>query len=129
MEEDTTTNKSNTISSQIPSLSKDGKLVHMRALFNYTPLEDLYIPCKELGLSFSKGDILHVIRRNTDADWWQAYKDDDKEQSLAALIPSQSFQEKYVLIYLATFICDVSIQFIIQTTNKKEIGTNANSYR
>lgn len=35
--------------------------LHLRALFNYSPGEDLYIPCKELGLEFSKGDILHVI--------------------------------------------------------------------
>lgn len=34
---------------------------HLRALFNYSPRDDLYIPCKELGLEFSKGDILHVI--------------------------------------------------------------------
>lgn len=37
------------------------KVVHIRALFNYVPQEDLYIPCKELGLAFSKGDILHII--------------------------------------------------------------------
>lgn len=35
--------------------------LHLRALFNYSPRDDLYIPCKELGLEFSKGDILHVI--------------------------------------------------------------------
>jgi hypothetical protein len=35
--------------------------LHMRALFNYSPQDDLYIPCKELGLEFHKGDILHVI--------------------------------------------------------------------
>lgn len=69
------------------------KMTHIRALFNYVPQDDLYIPCKELGLSFSKGDILHVIGRQ-DGDWWQAYRDDDKDQSLAGLIPSQAFQEK-----------------------------------
>ena len=35
--------------------------LHLRALFNYSPRDDLYIPCKELGLEFSKGDILHII--------------------------------------------------------------------
>lgn len=69
------------------------KVIHIRALFNYVPQEDLYIPCKELGLGFSKGDILHIITQD-DADWWQAYKNEDKDQSLAGLIPSQSFQEK-----------------------------------
>lgn len=35
--------------------------LHIRALFNYEPEEDFYIPCKEIGLGFLKGDILHVI--------------------------------------------------------------------
>jgi MAGUK p55 subfamily member 5 len=43
------------------SLNKPPKMVHVRALFNYEPDEDIYIPCKELGLSFIKGDILHII--------------------------------------------------------------------
>jgi hypothetical protein len=69
------------------------KILHIRALYNYIPQEDFYIPCKELGVSFSKGDIMHVISQ-VDEDWWQAYRDDDKDQSLAGLIPSQSFQER-----------------------------------
>lgn len=69
------------------------KTLHIRALFNYVPQEDLYLPCKELGLSFSKGDILHIISQDDD-QWWQAYRDDDKDQSLAGLIPSQIFQER-----------------------------------
>ena len=69
------------------------KVLHIRALFNYVPQEDFYIPCKELGLSFSKGDIMHIISQ-VDEDWWQAYRDDDKDQSLAGLIPSQAFQER-----------------------------------
>lgn len=79
------------------------KLMHIRALFNYVPQEDLYIPCKELGLAFNKGDILHVIGRQ-DGDWWQAYSDQDKDQSLAGLIPSQAFQEKY-LIFSSNRFC------------------------
>lgn len=71
----------------------DQNILHIRALYNYVPLEDIYIPCKELGLGFNKGDILHVISQD-DEDWWQAYVDDDKDQSLAGLIPSQSFQER-----------------------------------
>lgn len=35
--------------------------LHLRAMFNYSPRDDLYIPCKELGLEFNKGDILSVI--------------------------------------------------------------------
>ena len=67
-------------------------VIHIRALFNYEPDEDLYIPCKELGLRFYKGDILHIISQD-DNDWWQAYKDGEKH-SLAGLIPSQNFQER-----------------------------------
>ncbi len=69
------------------------QVLHIRALYNYLPQEDLYIPCKELGLGFSKGDILHIISQD-DPDWWQAYRDNEKDQHLAGLIPSQSFQEK-----------------------------------
>ncbi len=36
---------------------------HFRALFSYTPQEDLFIPCKELGISFNKGDILRIISK------------------------------------------------------------------
>ena len=42
------------------SMSLDA-LIHIRALFNYVPQEDIYIPCKEIGLGFNKGDILHII--------------------------------------------------------------------
>ena len=73
--------------------STNSNTLHIRALYNYVPLEDIYIPCKELGLGFNKGDILHIINHDDD-DWWQAYRDEDKDQSLAGLIPSQSFQER-----------------------------------
>lgn len=70
------------------------KTLHIKALFNYVPNEDLYLPCKELGLAFNKGDILHVIN-DDDAQWWQAYKQGDHTgTSLAGLIPSQEFQER-----------------------------------
>jgi hypothetical protein len=42
-------------------ISKKNQMVHIRALFNYVPQDDMYIPCKELGLAFSKGDIIHII--------------------------------------------------------------------
>ena len=66
---------------------------HMKALFHYDPEDDLYIPCRELGISFLKGDILHVINQD-DAQWWQAYRDGEEDQSLAGLIPSKTFQEQ-----------------------------------
>lgn len=65
-------------------------------MFNYEAEEDMYIPCKELGISFMKGDILHIINQE-DANWWQAYREDEEEHhTLAGLIPSKSFHEQYV---------------------------------
>ncbi|KRZ77062.1 MAGUK p55 subfamily member 5 [Trichinella papuae] len=72
---------------------------HIRALFDYNPEEDVYLPCRELGLGFNKGDILHVISTQ-DPNWWQAYREgEDSAQTLAGLIPSVSFQierENYI---------------------------------
>jgi len=67
-------------------------VVHLKAHFDYDPEDDLYIPCKELGISFMKGDILHVISQE-DANWWQAFREGEEDQTLAGLIPSRTFQE------------------------------------
>lgn len=72
---------------------RDPPVLHVRAQFNYDPADDLYIPCRELGLSFHKGAVLHVISRD-DPNWWQAYRDGEEDVSLAGLIPSQSFQHQ-----------------------------------
>ncbi|KAG1685109.1 MAGUK p55 subfamily member 5 [Nymphon striatum] len=52
------------------------------AHFDYEPDDDLYNPCRELGISFQKGDILHVINQD-DANWWQAYREGEEDQTLA----------------------------------------------
>ena len=44
--------------------------VSLRAFFDYNPLQDPLIPCKEVGISFSAGDVLHVVNMD-DANWWQ----------------------------------------------------------
>lgn len=67
------------------------KVIHYKAFFDYNPLQDIYIPCKELGVSFRKGDLLHVID-SSDEHWWQAFKEGDLNQNLAGLIPSLKFQ-------------------------------------
>jgi len=67
-------------------------VVHLKAHFDYDPEDDLYIPCKELGISFMKGDILHVISQE-DANWWQAFREGEEDQTLAGLIPSRTFQQ------------------------------------
>jgi MAGUK p55 subfamily protein 5 len=74
-------------------LGREPPVLHVRAHFDYDPEDDLYIPCRELGISFQKGDVLHVISRE-DPNWWQAYREGEEDQTLAGLIPSQSFQHQ-----------------------------------
>lgn len=71
----------------------DARVLHVRAHFDYDPEDDIYIPCRELGISFQKGDVLHVISRD-DPNWWQAFREGEEDQSLAGLIPSQAFQHQ-----------------------------------
>lgn len=35
--------------------------VRVKAYYNYDPANDPYIPCKEAGLAFERGDILHIV--------------------------------------------------------------------
>ena len=77
-----------------PKPPKDNQILHIKAHFNYNPESDDFIPCKELGVSFQKGDILHIVNQN-DPNWWQVYRDADGEsdECLAGLIPSLPFQQ------------------------------------
>ncbi|XP_062324343.1 MAGUK p55 subfamily member 5b isoform X2 [Osmerus eperlanus] len=80
-------------SSQSKPPSHRQTVMHVRSFFDYDPSDDPYLPCRELGLSFQKGDILHVISQD-DPSWWQAYRDGDEDnQPLAGLIPGRSFQQ------------------------------------
>ncbi|MCP9257044.1 Stardust, isoform G [Dirofilaria immitis] len=86
-------NKSNDNSQLVSST----QIRHFRALFDYDPEDDIYVPCKELALKFQRGDILHVINMN-DENWWQAYHENcEMNNSLAGLIPSISFQRQLTL--------------------------------
>ncbi|CAI5450817.1 unnamed protein product [Caenorhabditis angaria] len=70
---------------------------HLRALFDYDPEDDVYVPCKELAMKFTRGDILHVFNTK-DENWWQAYREgEDTSHSLAGLIPSSSFRQQIIL--------------------------------
>lgn len=63
----------------------------VKAFFQYDADKDNYIPCKELGLSFDRGDILTIIDQS-DPIWWQAYREDaPSDCRLASLIPSINF--------------------------------------
>uniref|UniRef100_A0A8C5HDB2 MAGUK p55 subfamily member 7 n=1 Tax=Gouania willdenowi TaxID=441366 RepID=A0A8C5HDB2_GOUWI len=66
--------------------------VFMKALFDYDPKEDKAIPCREAGLAFKKGFVLHIMSKD-DATWWQAKHEGDANPR-AGLIPSKQFQER-----------------------------------
>ena len=56
----------------IPNMNKPlirESRVRLRALYDYDPVEDKYIPCKEAGLAFTRGDILHIVSQD-DPYWW-----------------------------------------------------------
>ncbi|XP_047212966.1 MAGUK p55 subfamily member 3-like isoform X2 [Girardinichthys multiradiatus] len=80
----------------IPAIKEEDTLreskVYMRALFDYTPLEDKATPCQEAGLPFKRGDILQVVTQD-DPTWWQAKRVGDNNLR-AGLIPSKQFQER-----------------------------------
>ncbi|XP_061843045.1 MAGUK p55 subfamily member 5b [Nerophis lumbriciformis] len=81
-------------SSQMKPAPHRQTVMHVRAYFDYDPSDDPFVPCRELGLSFQKGDILHVISQD-DPNWWQAYRDGDEEnQLLAGLVPGKNFQQQ-----------------------------------
>ena len=42
--------------------------VRVRALFDFTAALDRYIPCKEAGLDFRRGDIIHIVSQ--DDPYW-----------------------------------------------------------
>jgi len=67
--------------------------IFFRAQFDYEPQDDNYMPCRELGLAFRKGDILEVVNQD-DPNWWQARKVDTEERGLAGMIPSKAFQQQ-----------------------------------
>ncbi|XP_046734662.1 MAGUK p55 subfamily member 7-like isoform X4 [Diprion similis] len=83
----------------VPASSKCGvreSKVRVRAHFSYTAADDPYIPCKEAGLDFVKGDILHIVTQD-DSHWWQARREGDRNMR-AGLIPSRALQERNIVL-------------------------------
>lgn len=66
--------------------------VRVRAHFSYDPCTDDEIPCKEAGLTFRKGDVLHLVEQE-DPDWWQARKEGERN-CRAGLIPGRRLIER-----------------------------------
>ncbi|XP_055319491.1 MAGUK p55 subfamily member 7 isoform X4 [Sitodiplosis mosellana] len=82
----------------VPSDGKSGQReskVRVRAHFEYNPENDPYIPCKEAGLGFTRGEILHIVGQD-DGYWWQARKECERT-SRAGLIPSRALQERRII--------------------------------
>uniref|UniRef100_A0A3B3TYG5 55 kDa erythrocyte membrane protein n=1 Tax=Poecilia latipinna TaxID=48699 RepID=A0A3B3TYG5_9TELE len=65
--------------------------MYMRAQFDYDPSTDDLIPCKEAGLKFQTGDIIHIINKQ-DPNWWQG-RVESSAVDFAGLIPSPELQE------------------------------------
>ncbi|XP_050417933.1 protein PALS2 [Patella vulgata] len=84
----------NTITLKIVPSYGDSRVtetIYMKAHFNYDPMKDRLIPCKEAGLPFQDGDILEIVNSD-DSNWWQArFADIDGP---TGLIPSKNLEEK-----------------------------------
>uniref|UniRef100_A0A673LPB5 Calcium/calmodulin dependent serine protein kinase n=1 Tax=Sinocyclocheilus rhinocerous TaxID=307959 RepID=A0A673LPB5_9TELE len=66
-------------------------LIFVRAQFEYDPVKDDLIPCKEAGIRFRVGDIIQIISKD-DHNWWQG-KLENTKNGTAGLIPSPELQE------------------------------------
>lgn len=79
----------------------DQSSMFVRCLFSYDPYDDIYIPCRELGLHFDKDSILEIVNRD-DSSWWQAFtmknEENTRQNAHPGLIPSKQFQEKRLKI-------------------------------
>uniref|UniRef100_A0A672S2Q2 Peripheral plasma membrane protein CASK-like n=1 Tax=Sinocyclocheilus grahami TaxID=75366 RepID=A0A672S2Q2_SINGR len=65
--------------------------IFVRAQFEYDPVKDDLIPCKEAGIRFRVGDIIQIISKD-DHNWWQG-KLENTKNGTAGLIPSPELQE------------------------------------
>ncbi|XP_073668136.1 peripheral plasma membrane protein CASK isoform X2 [Paramisgurnus dabryanus] len=65
--------------------------IYVRAQFEYDPVRDDLIPCKEAGIRFRVGDIIQIINKD-DHNWWQG-KLENTKNGTAGLIPSPELQE------------------------------------
>ncbi|XP_034303986.2 protein PALS2 [Magallana gigas] len=66
---------------------------YVKAHFNYDPQRDRLIPCKDAGLPFKDGDILHIMSTE-DPNWWQAKIVNEEGDGPTGLIPAQQLEEK-----------------------------------
>uniref|UniRef100_A0A8C7Z0K1 MAGUK p55 subfamily member 7 n=1 Tax=Oryzias sinensis TaxID=183150 RepID=A0A8C7Z0K1_9TELE len=74
-------------------LPSDKIKLFVQALFDYSPLEDPTVPCKDAAMAFKRGDVLQIVNMDDDT-WWQA-RSAGNDDSRAGLIPSKQLQERY----------------------------------
>ncbi|XP_025417087.1 MAGUK p55 subfamily member 7 isoform X3 [Sipha flava] len=106
----------------IPADPKSGareSKMKVRAHFDFNTDVDPYIPCKEAGLSFSKGEVLHIVSQD-DPYWWQARKEGDRNMR-AGLIPSKALQERKI-IHERLSMADQKKKWVMDTINGGCIG-------
>uniref|UniRef100_A0A672H8V5 Membrane protein, palmitoylated 7b (MAGUK p55 subfamily member 7) n=1 Tax=Salarias fasciatus TaxID=181472 RepID=A0A672H8V5_SALFA len=73
------------------------KQLFVRTLFDYDPLDDPAIPCKDAAVAFQRGDVLEVVSMEDDT-WWQARRLGDGDgDGRAGLIPSRQLHERWAL--------------------------------
>ncbi|VDP18507.1 unnamed protein product [Soboliphyme baturini] len=83
----------------IPAVAKSpddpscSTMLHLRAMFDYSPQEDSLNPCPEASLQFRCGHVLQVVDANDDK-WWQARLETGSDTSKVGLIPSWQLQNR-----------------------------------
>uniref|UniRef100_A0A8C8DVX9 MAGUK p55 subfamily member 7 n=1 Tax=Oryzias sinensis TaxID=183150 RepID=A0A8C8DVX9_9TELE len=77
-------------------LPSDKIKLFVQALFDYSPLEDPTVPCKDAAMAFKRGDVLQIVNMDDDT-WWQA-RSAGNDDSRAGLIPSKQLQERRFML-------------------------------
>ncbi|KAM6989624.1 MAGUK p55 subfamily member 7-like [Tautogolabrus adspersus] len=77
-------------------MSPRKKKMFLRPLFDYDPLEDPAVPCKDAALAFKRGNVLQIVSMEDDT-WWQACHLGDSS-TRAGLIPSKQLHERRVAL-------------------------------
>ncbi|KAH3748021.1 MAGUK p55 subfamily member 7-like [Dreissena polymorpha] len=70
--------------------------MRVRAFFDYNPIYDVLNPCPEAGLTFCRGDVLHIVSQE-DPWWWQARREGERT-GRTGLIPARQLQERNEII-------------------------------
>uniref|UniRef100_A0A8C2AA29 Membrane protein, palmitoylated 4a (MAGUK p55 subfamily member 4) n=1 Tax=Cyprinus carpio TaxID=7962 RepID=A0A8C2AA29_CYPCA len=75
-----------------PQPNKSQPALYVRAMVDYSPLQDPAIPCPDAGMAFSKGDLLKIVDQR-DIRWWQARKL-HSASLCCGLIPSTNHKQR-----------------------------------